>query len=165
MNKEHPERVEAIRLIEKFFPEAKGFISFLNIYSLIEAMSVSIADYHRDFSCEDATIFTVVYSGLQSKGGLAGLVTEVFERLLEHIGLQPLGRVVVVPDAGSISNKLLPFVCDFDRLPERLEALPEWSFDDGSCDKIFVFESGECVCIDHHGRIHWAKSNIRRWSK
>ena len=73
----------------------------------------------------------------------------------------PVGRTVVVPDimgkGGWTTEKVSPFVCAFETVGQRIQEFGFFFFE-ASRDKLFVFESGELILIDHDNRIFWAKS-------
>jgi hypothetical protein len=162
-----PEFLEAIRLIRKFFPESQQFISEetgLDWDAFGGAMMA--ADYHSDYSGYPFRAPDSPDLGLASKGGLSGDDAEIYLRLLEHAGFAPTGRTVVVPDAfgvGSSVEECLPFVCHSRTVAARLRETPSFSL--GMRDTLFVFESGEALLIDHDERVHWSKSQMRKWSE
>ena len=163
MKGDDPEFQEAIRLIHKFFPEAKNWISAevgLDWDAFLGAMQS--ADYTADYSCYPFRNPTDPDRGLAEQGGLDGRQSEVYLRLLKQAGWNPRGRVVVVPDAlgrtGWSLEACPPFICTSERVPERLG---EIEFFHKSRDAMFVFESGEALLIDHDNRVHWARSRMR----
>jgi hypothetical protein len=165
MNGNEAEFQEAIRLIRKFFPESKAFISAeggIDIYSFIRGMS--ICGLKEDYSCEHFGVPPGPNLGLHEKGGFLGSPSEILKRLLEHAEFSPSGRVIIIPDAVAQSawslTGLRPVVCDFKRVFERIEEMGDY-LDSGSCDSIFVFESGEAIAVDHDNRVFWAKSKER----
>lgn len=159
-----PEFVEAIRLINKFFPESKAYIrqdTGISIYQMLEAMRLT--NMQSDTSCE----FNLVHESevcLKNKGGLDGANQKVYTRILEHINFSPKGRAVVIPNTlgkgGWAIDEIRPFVCVAHTLHTRLEEID--SFFHASQDIILVFETGEAICIDHDQRVFWATSQINR---
>lgn len=164
MQGDDPEFLEALRLIQKFFPESKSWLTEdvgLDWDSFVGAMQA--ADYAADYSCDAFRQPSAPVLGLSEQGGLQGRASEVFQRLLLHTGMKPAGRAVVVPDAightGWSREECLPFICAAQTIPERLD---EITFFGQSRDSLFVFESGEALLIDHHERVHWARSRINQ---
>lgn len=156
-----PETLEAVRLINKFFPESKGFINAeqgIQVYEFVRAMKLT--NPQQDFSCDSHnTIPQNISPSLEDKGGFCGDAETILARLLEHSGFTPSGRCLIIPDAlgkGSSDVKYNPIVCDCKKLTERVEEL-DCMFDNMS-DSIFVFESGEAFVVDHDLRFFWAKS-------
>jgi|GEM_PF-2396199 len=181
MNGNDPEFIEAIRLIRKFFPESKRYISDqtgLDWCSFLNALRDG-ATFGEDWSCDLFGIpgFTIMIPepSFSDRGGIEGSEGEVFLRILNHIGFTPTGRAVVVPDAMSITETATedrhPFVCSANRVAERLDEMVHvdhisgcnrpYVFD-GLSDSIFVFESGEAFLLQHDIRLFWARSHSKR---
>lgn len=158
------ECIEVVRLINKFFPESKGYIqkdTGISFYGMIQAMEV--ADFKTDYSCDPFSDTKESDLELIHKGGFEGGNNEIFKRLIKHTGFFPKGRVVVVPDAlgkGQSVEDVTPFVCSVETLPVRLSERD--SFFNELHDIVFVFESGETICIDHDLRVFWGMSRIRK---
>ncbi len=158
-----PEVMEALRLINKFFPESKGFLTNetgIGIWNFISAMK--LAEFGADFSCEPYGVPPGPDLGLSQKGGLDGDVKAVFARLLDHAGFSPSGRCVIIPDAlgykGWSQENLKPIVCHHKMAAQRIDEL-EFCLFDHSHDSLFIFESGEALAVDHDNRVYWAKSS------
>ena len=162
---------EAVRLIHKFFPESRSVFSVENgieLYRFIDAMafcgSKSGFSYNRWRTPPRRDL------GLDKKGGFYGEHDHVLDRLLQHAGFSPRGRVVIIPDIyserGWLNCPETPFVCDHKMAGQRLvEADPKDLFDATSYDSLFVFESGEALAIDRDNRFFWAKSKKNRFKK
>ena len=155
-----PEFLEAARLIRKFFPESKSCITDevgLDWDAFLGAMQT--VEYAADYSCDPFRNPDDPDNGLSEQGGLEGNATEIYKRLLTHTSLNPNGRAVVVPDAlgrtGWSIEECPPFACSTNTICGRLN---EITFFGQSHDSIFVYESGEARLIDHHNRVHWARS-------
>lgn len=157
-----PDFVEAIRLINKFFPESVGYVNAsagISIYKMVESMEIADLNPASPFAP------FVIPPGAESGEipGFEGGNEEIYLRLIEHAGFFPSGRAVVVPDAlgkGWSLENLRPFVCKVETLPLRLHELAD--FFDGMHDSILVFESGEAICVDHDLRVFCAQSRIRK---
>lgn len=165
IQRDNPETEEAIRLINKFFPESKGFVTNekgLAIYEFVTSMK--LGNFHSDFSCDSFGNPPGPDTGLFKRGGFEGDYKAIFERLLEHTGFTPRGRCVIVPDAsgGGRSIQMINIiVCDHKRVGERLDEIDD--IFDGCADSIFVFESGEAMAVDHDLRFFWSKSLINNF--
>jgi hypothetical protein len=156
-----PETLEAVRLMNKFFPESKGFVNTeqgIYVYEFVSAMKLT--NFQQDFSCDPYNIIPQnIFPSLKDKGGFDGDTEAIIARLLEHSGFSPAGRCLIIPDArgkGSSDTKYNPIVCDYKKVAQRVEEL-DCIFDD-ICDSIFVFENGEAFVVDHDLRFFWAKS-------
>lgn len=163
MQGDDPEFLEAVRLAQKFFPESKGYIS--NKTGLDwEAFCLAMvtADYHGDYSCDLFQTPPGPDLGLARKGGLEGNDEDVYQRLLEHTGISPQGRAVIVFDAIGSSDwhhgGLPPIVCHSRTIPERLAEQPCFHQNN---NVIFIYESGEAILIDHDNRVYWARSRMQ----
>ena len=155
-----PAVVEAARLVRKFFPESRSFISEevgLDCDAFLGAMMT--AHYEADYSCYPFRTQTDPDKGLSQAGGLDGRDDEIYLRLLSHAKLNPAGRAVVILDAigvqGWSAEECPPFVCDSSMVAQRISEICCFG---QSRDTIFVFESGEVLLIDHDERVHWARS-------
>ena len=176
MEWDDPEFFEAIRLIRKFFPESRGYISSTQGIDWCHfLMAMEAAEFYHDCSCDpfwvDHADLSIPEVSLAMKGAIDGEESDIYARLIEHAGFSPQGRVVVVPDAlgaggGSIEDRR-PFVCASRTLPIRLEeyqgkkspqGYPARPVFDGSSDSIFVYESGEAMLLQHDLRFFWARS-------
>lgn len=183
MNNSKNEYDEACRLAFKFFPEAsricqkeKGlywqdFLLAMNSADLSLDWSCdpyspgncsSMREFHEEYKIKSEAMFS-------STGGFEGTDEDIYCRLLEHIGLSPSGRVIVISEA--TSRDYWPqkghfiLICDSSRIPERFREMED-SPETKSCfisgdDALFVFESGSAILIDHDERIFWANSKIR----
>ena len=173
MRANDPEFLEAIRLIRKFFPESKPFVSVESGLAWDHFVGAMMkADFGMDDSLDPTKGTEAAENALASKALTTMGDAEIFLMLLEHAGFTPTGRAVVVPDtlgfAGSSIEERKPFVCNSGTLVERLEEsdkneveLPIRFFD-GASDTIIVFESGEALLVNHDDHFFWAKSRIRR---
>jgi hypothetical protein len=164
MDGNHSSFVEAARLVRKFFPEAKSWTSpDIGLDWEVFLGAMMSAKYTADYSCYPCRNPTDPDLGLADKGGLEGSDRDVYLRLMSHAEMSPSGRAVVIPDAiGTKSwsaDDCLPFVCDSQKVPERLQEVNCFNH---ARDTVFVFESGEAILVDHDERVHWARSKINR---
>jgi hypothetical protein len=161
-----PEIREAIRLINKFFPESKGFVTAqmgISIWNFVQAMK--LGDFQEDYSCEPFGVPPGPALGLDKKGGFQGDDDIIFARLLSHAGFSPSGRCVIIPDAigrGWSTASLKPIICDQKMAGQRIAEL-DCLFNQ-SDDSLFIFESGEAMAVDHDHRFYWSTS-IKRTFK
>lgn len=155
---------EALRLINKFFPETKGIFSKengVNVHNFINSMR--LCDLKLDVSCDPFGMPSEPNLGLNRKGGFRGEYDIIFERLLEHANFSPIGRCVlildIIPKIHWSAYSILPIVCDSKKVSERINEFNSSDFFMGtSFDTLFVYESGEAMLIDHDNRFYWAKS-------
>lgn len=156
-----PQFIEAIRLIRKFFPECKGYIEEENPLSIeVITLAMRVVGCKTDFSEDPFSVNGDPNLGFREAGGFEGTDDEIYNRILKHTGISPIGRVVIVPDAvtQSIENNL-PFVCHSDSAPSRLSEIDN-VFNNNN-DSLFVYESGEVFAVNHDNRLFWAKSNAK----
>lgn len=155
-----PEFVEALRLALKFFPESQSFLTSetgLDWDAFLGAMMVG--NYSADYSCYPSREPSDPDFGFAAHGGFDRDDDVVYRDLLNHAGITPSGRAIVVLDAigqtGQSTEDCPPFICHSRVVPERLTEIPCF----GQCrDVIFIFESGEALSVDHDDRIHWSTS-------
>lgn len=159
-----PEFLEALRLIRKFFPESRAYLTDergLDWDAFGGAMQCG--DFAFDNSCDHFRFQDSPVLEFEGLGGLDGTPDEVYQRILSLAGFAPSGRAVVVPDAigfgGRSIEECRPFVCAAARLPERLREIPRFWMD--RHDTVIVFESGEAILVNHDDRLYWSRSRLR----
>lgn len=157
-----PEFCEALHLARSFFPESQAFLQ-PNVGVDWEAFlgAMQLADYAVDHSCDPARPEDTPDLGLAKRGGLNGNGREIYQRLLQHSGLLPRGRAVVIPDAIGASSwsteTCPPFVCDADAVAHRISETP---FFGRNRNSLFIYESGAALLVDHDDRVHWSRSRL-----
>ena len=164
---------EARRLIEKFFPESVGLIpdgSVISFVGMLNAMDR--AGLCFDASCDPFASLHFSHimrpeqdESFASRGGFSGAsFGGVYERILDHTGISPSGRIVLIPDNHVTVGTPYCLICDVGRAVQRVEELEGrhvWHVFDGSNDTLIVYESGEAIAIDHDRRLWWATSRMR----
>ncbi|MEM8670482.1 MAG: hypothetical protein AAGG48_23350 [Planctomycetota bacterium] len=169
-----PDLVETRRLIRKFFPESRATVHLdrpMGVYDLVTAMSW--ARHFQDFSCERVPYLDSPPDlGLKDRGGVWDDDDSIYERLLDHTGFSPSGRVVIIPDDHCTWGRM-PIVCLSRTAIDRVREFSATYSGDSKCklffdnisDIIFVYESGEAIVLDHDQRFFWAKSKLRTWTE
>jgi len=153
MQFDDPIWLEGVRLTRKFFPESRAYIHTpfdLGLDSAFNILRLANPELQRvlyDPNLEDYALYNWI------------ITTASFS---------PSGRAVVVPDCQYAER--VPFICDAERVGERIDEgvtdhRPDGStytsaiFNCGS-DTFVVFESGEAFLADHHEGVFWARSKI-----
>ena len=165
MDSSTPEIIEVCQLVQNFFPESKATIQSdqrFSIYDLITAMSWGDG-YRADFSCEPVPYLENPPDlGLAELGGVWDDDDTIYNRLLQHSGFSPSGRVVIFPDDAPCEGRE-PFVCHSRSAVDRIREFKSGFFDNCG-DIMFVYESGEAMALDHDQRFFWSKSKLRVWT-